>query len=349
MTGPSPLNQLSRRSKLSAYVSVVLVTHRVGGLDIVFDSLSRQIFKDFELIISDGLYQYRKELVAEKIKDYSFRVKHIEPFNNPFPNNAFCRYANSGLAHADCKVVVFITDYTFLPSESLLKHARHYMTNPELGYMACHRYFKLNNVHPDFPNYTDEPVEKDNDLLYNHSNDDTLKYAEDVRSGKLNSLMWSLFEQNFNYETYNMEWDPLLAVADPKSRLEESGLINLSWFHGKNESCGLENILRINGWDESLDGGHGFQDTDLSDRLTKLGGITAWHFDFSNGCYLINPRPIFPHGFRHRSVQDNGDIWRAKMEQGYPSNNQWSLKRINELNRARYKIDEQLQELMGAI
>lgn len=330
---------------MSAYISVVCTTNRVGGIDILFDSLSRQIFKDFELIISDNLYQYRKDIISEKAKNVNFLVKHVETLSNPFPINAFSRSANSGLAHADCKLVVFITDYTFLPPESLLKHARLHMTNPELGYMAAHRYFKLNDVHPDFVGYTEEPAQKDNDWLYNHSNEDSIRYAEDVKSGKYNHLMYSLFNKEFNFDNYKLEWDPLLAKADPKAHLTESGPIDGSRFHGKNESCGLENILSVGGWGEYLDGAHGYQDIDLADRLMKFGGIKGWHFDITNGCYIINPRPIFPHGYRMRSVGENKQLWESECAHDYPTKNSWSLKKVNELNKMRYIIDRQLREI----
>lgn len=335
------------------YISVICPTMRVGGLDIIFDSLSHQAFKDFELIISDGIYKYRKDIVAEKAKNYSFPVKHIEPYNNPFPNNAFCRYANSGLVHADCELVVFITDYTFLSApDGLLKHARLHMSNPELGYMASHRYFILKNVNQEFIGYTKEPLEDEEDqnkMIYNHLNSESLRYAEDVKSGMFKNLMWSLFDEEFNFDNYNFEWDPLLATADPKAHAVVSGLAKPEMFHGKNESCGLKNILKVGGWGEYLDGGHGFQDTDLADKLMKFGEIEGWHLDSTNGCYIINPRPIFPHGHRSRKVEDNKEIWLKECELDYPTKNHWPLKQINELNRMRYNLDRQLKEFESLI
>ena len=63
-------------------ISVIVPTNRIGGLDILFESLKRQSFQDFELILADAIYQYRKNIVAETVRQYGFPVKHIEPSEN---------------------------------------------------------------------------------------------------------------------------------------------------------------------------------------------------------------------------------------------------------------------------
>jgi hypothetical protein len=56
-------------------ISIVMPTNRVGGLDLLFKSLENQTFKNFELVLVDSLYKHRKDLVSEKAKQYSFKVR----------------------------------------------------------------------------------------------------------------------------------------------------------------------------------------------------------------------------------------------------------------------------------
>lgn len=319
------------------FVSIVMPTMRVGGLDIVFDGLKRQTFSDFEIIIPDGIYKYRKDIVEEKSKEYNFKVKHVEPFENPFPKNAFCRYANSGLAYADCRLVVFITDYTRLPENCLEHHVNFYVQHPEIGFMCPHKYYQLKDVNPTFENYTKKPDNAETHL-YDHDQSDTHKYVNDIYSGKYKDLMWSLLSSPFNKDTYSFELDPLLGTADPKLA-EPEGSIESRFFHGKNESCSLDIILKCNGWNEILDGGHAYQDSDLSDRLILKGGLKSWYNYPHNVAEIINPRPIFPYARRDRTVQDNSNIWKQQKNAGYPYENAWSLQKMNNLIKIRNSYD----------
>jgi glycosyltransferase involved in cell wall biosynthesis len=54
------------------YISIIMPTMRIGGLGVVFDSLEKQEFRDFELVIADNIYEYRKDIVKEKAKQYSY-------------------------------------------------------------------------------------------------------------------------------------------------------------------------------------------------------------------------------------------------------------------------------------
>lgn len=242
------------------YISVCVPTMRVGGLDVLFEGLKHQTFTDFELVLSDGLYKYRKDIVAEKSKDVSFSVKHVEPIDNPFPLNAFCRYANTALVHADCELVVFLTDYTWIPAASLDKHQQFYQQSPNIGYFCPHQYTELPKINSAFPCY-DRP--------------DTDKYVADIELGKLDPVMWSLFEKPY-VSGDSLAVDPIMGGADPKLHLPP-GPINGA-FHGKHESIGLKHLLDVNGWDEDLDGAHPYQDSDLQDRLEARLGL-RWHLD----------------------------------------------------------------------
>ena len=127
------------------FVSVIVPTNRVGGLDLVFDSLRDQTFQDFELIISDGIYQHRKDVVAERARGVQY--KHVEPFDNPFPLNSYCRTVNTALAHADCELVVLLSDYTWVYPDCLSKHVEFHRSHDKVAVSSPHRYLMLPPVH----------------------------------------------------------------------------------------------------------------------------------------------------------------------------------------------------------
>ena len=56
-------------------ISVLYISNRYGGLDILKANLKRQTFQDFELVFVDGLYTERKDLVADYFKE--FKVKDL--------------------------------------------------------------------------------------------------------------------------------------------------------------------------------------------------------------------------------------------------------------------------------
>lgn len=295
------------------YVSVIVPTMRVGGLDVLFHGLKHQTFKDFELILSDGLYKYRKDIVAEKAREYGLRVKHVEPYKNPFPKNAFCRYANTGLTYANSEMVLFMTDYTLVPPTCIEIHQDFHRRAPQDGLMCPHIYKALPPVTSEFPNYKKMQVDA---------------YAQDVIDGRLNNVMWSIFERST--EVITLDDDPNLPNADLKLYLP-AGPNTSNFFHGKNESCSLKYALDVNGWNEALDGTHGWQDSEFAGRIQATSDLHAWVIQPDNIVYIINPRWIFPFAKRARNILTNELLWKQLEKEGYPRPNTWSLKNPNSL------------------
>jgi hypothetical protein len=279
-------------------------TVRVGGLDVLCHGLASQSFTDFELIISDGLYDYRKDIVEEESRNYSFPIKHIEPSNNPFPINAFCKYANAGLIQADCEFVLFLTDYTWLPPTCLSEHINTHSSFDNDGVvMSPHRYVQLPTLM--------RPIQyRVNDDNYSFDGIDT--YINDIKSNLLTDLMWSIFKEFDGIDQLNAD---LAFGHDTKINMPH-GPINHLLFYGKNESVKLEHILSVNGWDEDLDGSHGYQDSDLADRLFTQRQLTFFNVPH-NVAHIVNPRSIFPHCKRLRPIESNNSIWESKRAQNY--------------------------------
>lgn len=298
-------------------ISIVTETMRVGGLDVLFDGLRKQSFKDFELILVDAFAERRHEIVAAKAKEYGLAVTHVEPFENPFPTAAFCRYGNTGLVYAQSELVLFILDYTWCPPDLVERHVRfHTAANPQIlvAYACPHVYRELPALAPAFPGYDRQKHDVDTD-----------RYAADVRSGALDSVMWSIFERPFDGDARELPQDKIQGT-DPKLKLRQG--LNHGWyFHAKNESMRLEPLLDINGWDEALDKTHCYQDTDLADRLSKIG--MRWFIDPTLSTQIVNPRGVFPFARYNRPVEANKEYWEGRRLAGYPGAvNTWQLRAL---------------------
>jgi glycosyltransferase involved in cell wall biosynthesis len=303
------------------YLTVLVSTYRVGGFDVLFESLANQAFKDFELIIVDSLAAKRNSL--PELKDVAFPFKIVAPIDDPFPVASCCRDYNSGFVQASGEVVVFFSDYTWVPPGALGVHAQFHKDAPGRGLMCPHVGLPYPEIKSGFPKY--DRIET---VTSGDSNTGIDKYVTDLASGALDPFMWSLFSTpilrtNFTADA-NMAHDHNFIGEDRKLTLPP-GPIEPSQFHVRNESVALEALLTINGFDEDLDGGHCWEDTDLADRLGRKAGV-GWILDPSNPVYIVNPRPVFPLPRRVRPYQTNEGIWMSKRAANYPTPNKWSLR-----------------------
>lgn len=285
---------------------------RVGGLDILFHGLAGQTHKDFELVLSDCLHSRRADIVKSKAADLGIRVVHVEPRENKFPQNFFCRCANEGLAAASGDVVLMFADYTWAPPGCLALHAEFHEANSgPTCLMGIHEYLML-------PSTSVPQYKSDSEPIY--SDAAALLYAQDIAAGRLDKHMWSLFDHDLK----NPEGlGPDTFSVDPKIGGEQGPRT----FFAKNDSMRRECVLEVNGWDESLDSSHGYQDWELSDRLTQRLGMN-WVVDVSSHVYIINPRRILPHGLRIQPFEHNYAIWQSKVASNSWGNpNDWVLSR----------------------
>jgi hypothetical protein len=281
------------------FLSVVVPTMRVGGLDVLTHGLRGQVFRDFELVLVDAL----RDLRGHALDEEEYQVTHVAPVDNPFPLNAFCRYANTGLLHARGEIVVFVTDYTYLPPDCLQRHAQFHASHDFVEALMCpHQYLGLPPLRSSFPTYKQSEVER---------------YALDVEAGKLDDCMWTIFQKEFSRaDADSLPLDAIYGWADPKMKMG-SGPIDPTFFHAKNESVRREHVNAIDGWDEQLDHAHCYQDSDLADRLSTLRGV-RWILDQTNVAYIVNPRTVFCFPKRERNESDNERIWHERKAAGYP-------------------------------
>lgn len=291
-------------------ISVVVPTMRVGGLDVLFNGLAGQSFKDFELVLSDGLHRFRKDVVEERAAGYGFPVKHVEPADNPFPVNSFCRHANAGLVHASGEIVVMFVDYTWAHPGCLQTHADFHDANPGRSGLVCpHRYLMLPDLkldlYPTGDRYSDSSIDA---------------YVRDLESGRLSPVMWSIFRDDLT-DAGPLPGDPY--GADPKMSMP-TGPVGPDVFFAKNESVRTSDLVEVNGWNEDMDGTHGYQDWDLSERLSHRLGLRWFHIR-ENVADIVNPRLWLPHGKRLHPFDANRVVLERCRASGYPNPNSWSL------------------------
>jgi glycosyltransferase involved in cell wall biosynthesis len=286
------------------FLSIVVPTMRAGGMDVLFDSLRRQTFSDFELVLVDGLYERRKALLAERARDQFLALRHVGLSPNPFPSAAFCAYSNAGISVASGEVVLFLVDYSRLPPDLLERHARFHRADPtgKGGLMGPHRYVHL-ELDPAFPRYGRGDVDR---------------YEADAASGALDAFMWSCGRAaDRPGDPHDADGGAVVPHdADPKLRLP-AGPIGPEFFHAKNESVRRARVVEVDGYDQDLDGAHLYQDSDFSDRLARAG--VRWLLDPTAAVEIVNPRHAFPFARRSRPHEENKAIWERKRAAGYPA------------------------------
>jgi glycosyltransferase involved in cell wall biosynthesis len=290
------------------FISVIVPTMRAGGIDHLMDTLAQQTFTDFELVLVDGLYERRQDIVYEEAQNRFLCVRHVGLSPNPFPVCSFCQYANAGIVASTGEVLLFAVDYSRFPKDHLAKHAAFHEdpANRKRGLMAPHHYVPLVRSQQ-FPVYGRPDVDH---------------YEVDIKAGKLDRYLFTLTPEGDNVtegEAGNHLADGgaiVPADCDPKLRMPP-GRIGPEFFHAKNESVRREHVLAIDGWDTELDGAHLYQDSDFSDRLSTLAGV-EWHLDPTAVLDIANPRHIFPFARRLRDHQENYVIWQRKKVAGYP-------------------------------
>lgn len=266
-------------------ISVVVPTNRVGGIDLLLDSLARQTYRDFELILVDALLPYRSRIVGQ-----AFPIKHIQPRDNQFPAQMYCRTVNTGIAHARGETIVLLCDYSYLAPDCLATHAR--LQSLRGVPITCdYRYVELPELKPGLPTYvqTAEPTDEASNAAYvEQVNANSDRYAADVRSGKLDPFMWSIFAEPMTAEAISAAPSTHTHTPSTTAKLHE----DWNWCSLKNESFPTKLFLDMNGIDEAYDRSHVYQDSEFSYRLRERG-IRWFSGEPGEGMVtVVNPRPI---------------------------------------------------------
>jgi len=230
-------------------ISLIYISNRYGGLDILKGNLDRQTMRDFELVFVDGLYHERKDEVKEYFKDYN--LKHIDQTVLPMEgfHTRLARADNLAFKNASGELLILLQDYIYIQKDAFKKfwelHKR-YNGKALLTGMG-HIYY-----YPD----TDEIVKP---------------------KGKL-----SVFERDYIYQPDIVFWfDPRcrnLNGVRPAEPVEWE----MNW-----ASIPRDVIYELGGMDEEYDR-HGFayDNTNIAERASMLGYLIF--LDESNQCFGFN-------------------------------------------------------------
>lgn len=323
-------------------ISVIVPTYRIGGLDVVCDSLARQTHPDFELIIADGIYEHRRDIVATRARDYHFPIKHTCPRDNLFPINSYCHKVNTALSHASGDIALFLSDYAALSPTCLEAHSVWHSLKPTpfgllmMGVEHRSRPALREGIPAYGPNLYVVRHDHAWDTHERMLNEGMQLYVEDLEAGKLAPFMWSVFEHapSFNELGDNpLDWHHIM----PPGSSPPSNVVL------QNESIPLAALEEVNGLDEEFDGSHVYQDADLADRLHARD--YRWFSLPDVTMRVANPRTFLYVRKLERHIHSNLARWRDKKTAGFPPVNPgWSLRHAR---RATLGLDEEALPCAG--
>jgi hypothetical protein len=244
-------------------ISLVCVTNRPGGLDVLEAGLLRQSDKNFELVLVDALHPYRGHMKF----DPSLSVKWLDGNASPDFQSNYMSAQNTGIEHASGETVLFICDYSFAGPDFVATHAAAQRERPG-PFTTDYDYVGLAPVKPGLPHYRETiPGTRENaDEYSRQTNEIARRFRADLDSGALNGHLWSIFETPFTADS--------LAALPVEHRHRPSGAdLSNDWNHGslKGESVPTELLLEMNGLDEEYNASHGWQDQEFSYRLRARG------------------------------------------------------------------------------
>jgi len=238
-------------------VSVIMVTARasypiIGLPDVhvlqpTFYSLEKQSFKDFEVIVVDALYPQKKGWIESR--KWSFPIKYVPPH----PNHRFwldrglwgvCGQLNTALLYAEGELIVRVDDSSQIPDKGFLQKFWDYYQN---GFFALAMHVRYHAGKPARVNeeYLKRGYEAKYALMPDEDRATLLRrlYGE---NGIVRDTRWPTVERAGTY------------IAPPE------------WGYGYT-SFALEAALKVNGFDELMDGLKGQEDQNFTIRLDMAG------------------------------------------------------------------------------
>ena len=287
---------------MSPRISVCIVTTRPGGIDVLLTGLRNQEFDDFEVVLVDAHYHRRREIVADYFAQARIALRHVPPRLQNFPLDSVPQYRNSAIAKASGELLVWLVDYSAVPSCWLKAHWDVYEQHEkEVAGMGAHWYVLPPPLVFDLPWYapmTMFPPNVQTGVTYGYDQKASLAFADDVQAGRYDACMYSIFAAPIESPEMldGLKDDPYFFHADPKLTGRVFGKVYGNYFHAKNEAVPLEWAIRVNGFDEGFIA-HSYDDADFGLRVEHLGGMWAL-LDASSAVRIVNPRHIFPHGVR---------------------------------------------------
>jgi len=211
-------------------------------------SLSKQKFKNFELILVDALHSTRE---YDFLK-LPFEVKHVpmHPGHRFWLDRkrwAVCSALNTALLHAEGELIVRVDDCSEFDEDFIGRFWEGYQSG--FWPLAMHtRYIAGKQAH-----YTDEYKEKGYEFRFVHD------HSEKEEITKVQNRL------------HARDGDPVRDTRWPAVESRGGKMIApINWMYGYS-SFTLEAALKVNGFDELFDGDKSLEDVDFGSRLDIAG------------------------------------------------------------------------------
>mgnify|MGYP001561307286 CR=1 FL=1 len=233
-------------------ISVLIPTWRLG-VDVVLEALEKQEYRDFEVILVDGLHRWRYRKLD--FSQFRFPIKHIPVEDSLMPVVCHSRYRNTAIRAARGDRMVFLADYASPPPGFLGAHAQ---LAPDMIGIAPYRLYP--------------PCQ--GSVAYPHRHTDFWAVIEEaIRGNYLYSIFTSpgaadkSIAKDLGVTTYPFRTSP----EYPLLNIMHSPIPMQLTMHWKSDSAPSAAVLAVNGWGLEYDGSGGYGDTDFALRLLRTG------------------------------------------------------------------------------
>ena len=273
-------------------ISAVLSTARLGGLDVLFESMEAQEFDgDFEVVMADQFYEERRTEVADEFNRrdgtaLQRNFKHLPPKRE-------CRIyddslgINTALAAASGELVVILTDFTRAPPDYLQAHWDFHKANPGWS-MSCYL-----DRYP-LPPMKGEPYSVERDW-------------------------WSVFQEDFSPSWFDGKEPVYRERRGSVGKVHEDGKVEIpgDYVYLLGDSVPMSVVRELGGIDERFCGGYSANDIDVGMRANHIGHRWALNPHVRLNKLTLSGQNQVPGKYkpRTRTPEDNYRFAMNKMEQ----------------------------------
>jgi len=108
-------------------ISVITQTNRYGGIDVAYNSLKNQTYKDIEWILVDDIHEIRNDEVKKYVKD--IKLKHLKP-RPKLPDHVWNlpEGYNDGFNVSEGELIVILEDYIWIKPNAIEKFYKDWKT-----------------------------------------------------------------------------------------------------------------------------------------------------------------------------------------------------------------------------
>jgi glycosyltransferase involved in cell wall biosynthesis len=266
------MQKRNKKANFSGSVGVIISTYNhPGWLKKVLWGYANQSYTDFEIIIADdGSSPETKQMLEQAKKEIDLRIKHVWQPDLGFRKNSIL---NAAILSTDAEYLIF-TDQDCIPRRDFVETHLHYA---QKGFFLSGGYFKI-------------PMDISQQLT-----------QKNIKEQAPFNLSW-LFGQGMKR---HFKCTKLVRSQTFTRFMNGVTTAKASW-NGCNSSGWKSDILRVNGFDETLC--YGGEDRELGERLHNLH-IRGRQIRYSAICvHLDHSRP-----YKDSKMVRNNKIYRKKI------------------------------------